>query len=192
MMMKEVVVDGFEVAIAEVQPVAGDIQDKLLEPFIAATRAALGEMAGTEVVVRAVFRQTLHPSPIPHSPMAKDRGRGEGADIAAVLELRTPPEGALVLRFPERTAAALARRILAGVSQEVDENLIRDCVAEIANVVAGQAKALLAGTAYRFAFSLPRVVVGAAEFRPQQGLDCLVVAFSSERGEFALQLFLKL
>ena len=174
-MRKEVVLDPSEIAGA--QPVAGEIRDTLLEPFITATCVALGEMASTEVVVRAVYQKT-----VPHAL----------GDIAAVLELLSAREGFLVLSFPERTAAALAGRILAGVAEEVDADLIRDCVGEIANVVAGQAKALLAGTPYRFAFSLPKVVVGGPEFRPKQGQDCLVVAFNSDLGEFAMQLVLEL
>jgi chemotaxis protein CheX len=174
--MMEVVLDSFEIASGGTQPVLGAVRDKLLEPFIAATCAALGEMASTEVVVRAVYQETHH------HPLG---------ELAAVLELRSTTEGALVLSFPRRTAAALAGRILAGVTEEVDEPLVRDCVGEIANVVAGQAKAMLAGTPYRFAFSMPKGVAGAQEFLPQPGLDCLVVAFSSEQGEFALQLFLK-
>ncbi len=169
--------DGSEVDVEGAQPVVGELRAKLLEPFIAATCAALGEMAGTEVVVRAVYQKTMH-----HAL----------GDIAAVFRLRSATEGSLVLSFPQRTAAALAGRILAGVTQEVDENLIRDCAGEIANVVAGQAKALLAETPYRFAFFMPQVVIDAKEFRPPQGLDCLVVAFRSDPGEFALQLFLKL
>jgi chemotaxis protein CheX len=92
--------------------------------------------------------------------------------------------------LPQRTAAGLAGRILAGVTQEVDENLIRDCVGEIANVVAGQTKAMLAGGPYRFAFSLPQVG-DSKEYPPQQGLECLVIAFSSDQGEFDLQLVMK-
>jgi CheY-specific phosphatase CheX len=98
-------------------------------------------------------------------------------------------EGALVLSFPQTTAAALARRILAGVTTEVDESLIRDCVGEIASVVTGQAKALIAERPFRFGFSLPQVVVNAEEFQPQQGSDSLVVEFNCDQGEFALQLF---
>jgi chemotaxis protein CheX len=175
-MMKEVVLDRFTVAVENAQPVVGEIRDMLLEPFIAATRTALGEMAGTEVAVQAVFQTSRH------------RALG---DLAVVVGLRAATEGSLVLSFPQRTAAALAGRILAGVTQEVDENLIRDCVGEIANVVAGQAKAMLAGGPYRVASSMPQVVVDANECPPQQGLDCLVVVFSSDEGEFALQLFLK-
>jgi chemotaxis protein CheX len=174
--MKEVVLDQFAVVALDAQPVDGEIRQTLLEPFIEATRTALGEMAGTEVVVRAVLQKRLH---------------GPLGDVAAVLGLRSALEESLVLSFPRRTAAALAGRMLAGVTQELDENLIRDCVGEIANVVAGQAKALLAGGPYHFTFGVPQVVVDGQEFPPQQGLDCLVVAFSSDQGDFALQLFLK-
>ena len=156
--------------------VVGEIRDCLVEPFITATRVALGEMAATEVAVRAVYQTALHYTL---------------GDIAAVLGLQSATEGFLVLGFPRRTAEALAGRILAGVKDEVDENLIRDCVGEMGNVVAGQAKAILAETPYRFTFSLPEIVVGTKELLPRPGLDCLVVAFGSDPGEFTLQLFLK-
>jgi chemotaxis protein CheX len=159
------------------QPVAGEIREKVVEPFIAALCVALGEMANTEVVVRAVYRKRIDQTL---------------TDLTAVVEFLSATEEALVLHFPEQTAAALAGRILAGVKQEVEESLVRDCVGEIANVVAGQAKALLAGTPHRLTFSLPRVVVGAGhELRPGQDLDCLIVTFQSEVGDFAMQLFLK-
>src|SRR5262245_50910092 len=108
-MRKEIVLDPSEIAGAGEQPVVGEIRDKLLEPFITATCVALGEMASTEVIARAVYQKTL-----PHAL----------GDIAAVLELLSAREGLLVLSFPERTAAAFAGRILAGVTEEVDEDLI--------------------------------------------------------------------
>ena len=175
-MRKEVGLDACVNASGDTQPVVGTIRDRLVEPFLAATCAALGEMAPTEVAVRSACWET-HPN--------------SSGDLVAVLGLVAGTEGALVLRFPKRTAAALATRILAEVTEEVDENLLQDCVGEIANVVAGQAKALLADTPYRFTFSLPRVVAGASEFQPQAGLDCLAINFSSDQGEFTMQLFLK-
>jgi chemotaxis protein CheX len=170
-------VDVSEIVAEGAQPISEENRDKLLEPFITATCTALGEMAGTEVVVRAVYQKAFHQTL---------------GDIAGVLGLRSATEGFLVLSFPNRTATAIAGRILAGVTQEVDENLVRDCVGEITNVVAGQAKAMLAGTPYHFAFSMPRVVGAGHELRPLPSLDCLVVAFSSAHGDFALQLFLNL
>jgi chemotaxis protein CheX len=160
---------------ATTQPVSGEVRNKLLEPLIAAACAGLGEMARTEVIVRGVFQPTT------------DLPSG---DIAAVVGLRSK-EGFLVLSFPERTAAALARAILAEVTEEVDGSLIRDCVGEIANVIAGQAKALLAGSPYPLTFSMPQVVDDAG-VRLGHGLDCLVVSFGCDHGEFSLQVYLKL
>jgi chemotaxis protein CheX len=169
-------VDAFANASGGANPDAGEIRDHLREPFIAAVGAALGEMAGVEVIVRSVFSK------------ASDEPSG---GISAVLELRSTVAGPLVLSFPARTASALASRILAGVTGEIDAGLIRDCVGEIANVIAGQAKALLAETVYRFAFAIPRVVVdGVPEVRPGQGQDCLGISFDSDLGSFTLQLFL--
>jgi chemotaxis protein CheX len=175
--MKETFLNGFEAAAEGGQSVDGEVRENLLEPFIAAVRAALGEMAGAEPVVRAVYRK----------PMQHAFG-----DIAAVILLRSVRgDASLVLGFPQATAAALARRILAEVKHAVEEDLIRDCVGEIANVVAGQAKALLAERPVRFEFRLPQMVVNAAEFQPCQGVDCLVVIFDCDHGSFALQLFVK-
>jgi chemotaxis protein CheX len=170
----------FEAASEGGRPVIGEIH--LLEPFVAATRAAVGEMASTEVGVRGMVRKAMH------------RALGDIAAVIGLSKKGSPPSaaspGSLVLGFPQGTAAVLARRILTGVRIEVDQKLIRDCMGEIANVVAGQAKAILAETPYRFAFTLPPAVVDAREFRAPQGLDSLVVGFTSDYGEFAMQLFL--
>jgi chemotaxis protein CheX len=172
----EAVVNMSEIVAEGAQPIDEVHRDDLLGPFITATCTALSEMAGAEAVVRAVYQQA------PQHTLG---------DIAAVVGLTSATERFLVLSFPQRTAAALAGRILAGAAQEVDEDLIKDCVGEIANVVAGQAKAMLAGGPYQFAFSIPQVVGDASQCLPQQGLDCLVVDFSSDHGEFALQLIIR-
>jgi chemotaxis protein CheX len=165
-----------EIAAEGAEPVSAEIREKLLDPFIAATGAALGEMASAEVVVRAVSRGP---------------GRHPSENICAELRFTSGIEGSLVLIFPQDTAEALAKRILVGVSSEVDPQLIRDCVGEIGNVVAGQAKALLAATPYHFTFSLPKVVY-VEDFQAPPVPVCLVADFNCNSGEFALELFLKL
>ena len=196
----------FDAAFKGGQPVLVEIH--LLEPFIAATRAALNEMAGTEVGVRGMVRTALHHAlgdivaviGLSRKRSGEDQGLqfGEEPPNSSCLRTTDPwpltsaSAEALILGFPQRTAAALASRILTGVTTEVDQNLIRDCMGEIANVVTGQAKALLAETAYRFVFALPPVVDDVKKFRHSPGLDCLMVVFTCDQGEFALQLCLEL
>jgi CheY-specific phosphatase CheX len=63
---------------------------------------------------------------------------------------------------------------------------------EVGNVVAGQAKTIMGATPFDFTFSLPRVVSGTeADVQPRPGQKGFGVAFSSDAGDFALQLFPK-
>jgi chemotaxis protein CheX len=157
------------------RPVSQEVRDRLAEPLVAAACLALRECAGTEAVVRAVSWQTFSQT---------------RADVTAVLRLRGASEGALTLSCPLPTAAALAGRMLNEVAQDPDEALVRDCLGELANVIAGQAKALLAGTPYHFAFSTPSVGTGVGpEIWPRPGGECLVIAFDSDVGDVVLRLY---
>src|SRR6185436_11611210 len=101
------------------------------------------EMAGIEIAVRSVYQKTHH----------KMFG-----DISAVIGLIARAEGAMVLSFPDGSAEAVVKRILAGMTDDPAEDMIRDCIGEIANVIVGQARGLLAGTDYAFAMSTPTIV----------------------------------
>lgn len=152
-------------------------RDEVAEPlqsYIAAATLTLAEMANTLVVVRQISRAQLNQM---------------GGDVSAVVELASAHEKMLVLSFPEQTATTLAQRILSEAKVEVNESLIRDCVGEIANVIAGQAKTLLAGTAHQMTFSLPRVAASALpEVEIEQARPGWVVAFDGDAGEFFLGL----
>ena len=162
----------------ETHPVALEVREQILDPFIKATTVALRDWANTEMVVLSVFRQTLH------------RRLG---DLAAMLHLQSRTVNSLTLSFPQRTAEALARRILAGSSVAVDQALIRDCLAETVNVIAGQAKALLHGTPHHFVFFMPIVLDAARlETLAQPAGDCLLVSCDSDLGPFTLQVFVDL
>jgi chemotaxis protein CheX len=175
-MRRELVVDGSERDSAGRRSADGEEEALPLESFITATTVALAEMARTEVAVREVYRA------------APDDAWG---GVSAVLELTSATEGLLVLSFPEPVAAAIAKRVLVDVKEEINESLVRDCVGEIANVIAGQAKTLLAGTTHQLTFSLPEVVAGDnARSRPERDRGCLVIAFGSDLGEFTLRLVL--
>jgi chemotaxis protein CheX len=172
-----VVVDAHANDARVARPIPAEVRALLLESFAAATCAALGEMAGTTVIVKPSDSSSSHePS--------------EG--FSAVLDLQSAVEGPLILQLPRKTASALASRILAGVTDEVDEDLICDCLGEVANVVAGQAKAVLAETPCFFAFSIPKVVVGdRPELQSGHDENWLVISFESDLGSFTSHLFLK-
>ena len=143
--------------------------DELLEPFITAVATTLREMAGVDVIVRKTFRAT---------------GNEGLADVSVVLRLVADTEGLLILSFPTETAAALTRRVLVEVGGEPDEGMVRDCVAELLNVIAGQAKTLLFGTPRHFTLSTPTVLTAGFV----EGVGRAVVRFDSDAGEFTLHL----
>ncbi len=142
-----------------------------VEPLGTAVRQTLVEMAGVEVAVQSVHGR--------EAPAAL-------GDIAAVLELASARPGLLIMSFSTRTAQALAGYVLAEVHEELTPALVQDCMGEITNVIAGQAKALLHGTPHHFSFSPP--VVHAGVFKLPEDMTSIVLAFDSNVGGCALQL----
>jgi chemotaxis protein CheX len=145
--------------------------DELIGPFAEAVAIALREMAGVEAVVRDAAPVT---------------GPDGFSDVSAVLRLSTGGEGYMVLSLPTATATALATRVLADAA-EPDDEMVRDCAGEMANVIAGQAKTMLVGNPHHFTFSTPRVASGDPGLPPGERW---VATFVSEAGEFSLHLCL--
>jgi len=147
-------------------------RESLVNPFISATSVTLQEMAGTEVFPREVYRADVCKTV---------------TDITAIIGLTFSSTGNLALGFPHDAATAVATRMLAETGVDVDDELIRDCVGEIANVISGQAKALLHGTRFAFTHCTPQVLLG-ADREVSRDVDCYAIVFGSEVGEFTLQI----
>jgi chemotaxis protein CheX len=160
----------------DARAISAETRTPHLEAFVTATRTAIGEMANAEVVVRELSHGSC------------DREMGS---ISALLRLEFATLGFLLLTFPKQTATNIARRMLAEVPAELDEQLICDCVGEIGNVVAGQAKTLLAGTPYCFTFSVPQILIDEEGNLRSKGLSTLDVLFDGEMGQFRLRLYLE-
>jgi chemotaxis protein CheX len=141
--------------------------DELVEPFASSVILTLREMAGVEAAVREIKQST---------------GQDDFGDVSAVLRLIGANEGYLALSFPNATANALAARVLSDAAN-VNADMIHDCIGELVNVVAGQAKALLFGTPGHFTLSTPTVVLGVPEL--PAGTRWMA-EFVSEVGEFRL------
>jgi CheY-specific phosphatase CheX len=143
--------------------------DVLVGAFTEAVGTTLREMAGLEVVPRGVTTGRVT----------------EPLSFCANLRLSSPGDGDLTLDFPREVVKELARRVFAQAGFEADDPLLADCVGEVANVVAGQAKTLLFGTPQHFVFSLPSVM---PEALPNPEAERLILTFTSEIGEFVLYL----
>lgn len=142
---------------------------ELIEAFISATTFTVLEMARVEVFVR-------DSSPAPASEA--------GAGTCAMIRLLSPRGDSLLsLVMPEPTAAALTQRLLPDTP--ADPELIRDCVGEFANVIAGQAKTLLVGTPSHFDLTTPTFQTGVpAAYNSGRWR----IQFDSEAGSFAVYL----
>ena len=157
-------------------PIVSEIRQNLLGPFVDSIVGSLQAMANTSAVVRSSYQKN---------------GYKMFGDVSAVIGLVASAEGSMVLSFPEATAVDVSKRILAGIDDNPDSDMVRDCVGEFANVVAGQAKGILSSTPFHFTLSTPTVISGDGhEIRHKPGMPCLVTAFGTEIGDFALQLCL--
>jgi CheY-specific phosphatase CheX len=161
---------------ADTRPVAQDVREQLLEPFIRGVRAALGEMAGVEVAVHSVYQTS-------------EFRRFD--DVAAVVELGGATPRWLVISLTEQTATALAGRLLPTVTEDDRGKLLQDFTGEIANIVARQAKTALAASSLRITCSLPKVADASATSPiPEHCVNGIVVVFDSAAGGLGMRLIL--
>jgi CheY-specific phosphatase CheX len=143
-----------------------DVDDPIVEAFGEAVGVTLREMAGVEAVLCGMA----------DGPVA------DGPDTLSVLLRLTSGDGYIALCFPGPVAAVIARRVLAETGAEPDAVMVRDCLGEVANVIAGQAKTLLCGTPHHFFFSTPSAVPSP----PADGPRGWAARFASDVGEFTL------
>lgn len=160
---------------AGARAVENEIRAQFLAPFTDATAVSFREVAATEVF----------PGPALLTTKPLDFGQR-----SALIDLNFPSgTGALVLSVSEPAAGVLATRVLAGQDVAIDALLIDDCLGEIANVIAGQGKAMLYGTERHYTFGTPRVASGLDRASFFEGrAEWYVLSFQSELGMIFLQI----
>jgi chemotaxis protein CheX len=136
--------------------------------------------AWTEAFVTSITTTLRDLAGVEAAPLGAEAAVEPRADVTARIRLSGTRQGELVLCLPTATATALAERVLAGAAA-VDPAMVLDCMGELANVIAGQAKTLLYGTPDHFMLSPPTVTAGDAGPIPA---DDACVRFGSEVGEF--------
>jgi len=115
---------------------------RYINPFIGAIQNLFKTMLETEVLVG--------------SPSLKDKGE-RSADISALIGFSGDAAGIVALCFSNQVAAKVASKF-ADAEVTVDEPDLGDALGELANMVAGQAKAKMDGL--NITITLPMVVAG--------------------------------
>lgn len=144
-----------------------------INPFIESVYELFSTMLGTSVN---------------RGDVGLSRGAGNPRDIMALIGLSGPARGTVAISFPTDTALKMVSKLI-GTEIRVVDDTVSDGVAEIVNIVAGNAKAkMTAGGSAVIDLSLPTVVRGNSYNvdYPSQAV-WLEVPFTSELGEFSLR-----
>lgn len=152
-----------------------------MEPFIDATRRTFKVMLGMDVEAHEV---------------SQGKGISTGYDVSGIVSLdRLGSDdlcGSVVLSFSEEVARRAVGRVFGEEGPVPLDQDAADAVGEIINVVAGGAKRGLAKLGIEGCrASLPTVILGTQHrvFR-MRDVDSYVAGFSSDIGEFVLQVFI--
>lgn len=109
-------------------------------------------------------------------------------DISGVMGLSGDYHGSVVISLPVKLALKTTAKMLCEPERSSLDAGVRDCLGEIINIIAGQAKAALSSTSYRFALALPTVIVGKGHrVHIQEDSPTLVMVFAMESEKFCIQ-----
>lgn len=148
------------------------ISVEYINPFITATLQALEVMAAVRPARGHPFVKTDH--------VAK-------GDISSVIGLAGEATGSVAVTFPERLARKIYENMVGEEAAELDEG-VRDAIGEVANMVAGGAKAALAQQGFAFRIAIPSIIVGKGHTIEHKGDGpCLVVPFALDGETFWLE-----
>jgi chemotaxis protein CheX len=132
---------------------------------------------------------TMLSSKARHGTIGMADGVGGRYQLTSLIGLSGKARGTVSLSFPNETAIEAAKRLVMADSTEVDKTVI-DTVAEMANIVAGGAKAkFVKGDEEPIELSLPYVIRG-NNFKVIYPSDSvwLEIPFESDLGPFSMRL----
>lgn len=147
------------------------MEPEYLSPFI----------QGVEELVQTMLQTSCRVDASPGS---------EDADVSGVISMAGEINAQLALSFPKRTARRMVAQMLAIEESEVDEAILGDGVGEMANIVAGRAKARFGGGDAPLQLSLPSIIIGSHHdisfFRAR---DVTILRVQTEIGDFLLRVW---
>ena len=147
-----------------------------INPFVTATVETFQSMLNTKVVPGKIFLV---------------KGAKLQHDISGIIGLSGGAKGTVTLSFPKISALKSVSAFI-GEKVAVMDDVVKDAIGELANIVAGAAKRDLAQ--FKISISLPTVIIGenhevqggkevtpmGVPFESPLGNFCLIVGFQSE------------
>jgi chemotaxis protein CheX len=151
---------------------SGSIDVRYVNPFVEAVDNVFTTMLNLKPQ-----RQTLRLSP----------AAPPGPQLTSIIGISGQIQGVVALRFPPPAALAFAGRLLGSGMTEMNEEVV-DAIAELVNMVAGNAKAKL-NQDPPLQLGLPTVVEGIGyRLKYPSGAVWLEVPFESEAGPFSMEI----
>ena len=110
--------------------------------------------------------------------------------IAGIIGLASARfSGSIALCFPEKVFLYIMSQMLGEEYSEIDDDL-QDGVAEMLNIIFGQAKTVLNDQGYKLEMALPNIIRGKEiqTFSVTGGTPVVVLPFTTEVGEFYIEI----
>src|SRR5215468_5408167 len=148
---------------------------ELIQPFINAADA--------------VFAESLNgPTRIGDLSMEEDTYRRKG--VAALIAIKGDIEGRVILDLAPEVAVKVASA-LAGSEVDASEQVVRETVCELANMVIGNSVTLLNDQGYRFKVFPPEVHMSHEGLAGTHDTEALVLAIDTPCGEIHLNIAMR-
>jgi len=146
---------------------------RLINPFVSSVREVFKTMLKTDIIVSKPILKAINEN---------------NADVSAIIGLSGDAVGSVVLSFPMLTATRAASKF-SGVDMGHRHEDFADALGELANMVAGSAKAKLDGLSVNV--SLPNVIVGREHIvAPSKTTPRLALPCDSSLGRFCVEVAL--
>ncbi len=111
--------------------------------------------------------------------------------ISGVIGLAGKYKGVLAIHIPVSLACAITTNFLGMDVREINED-VEDAVGELANMLGGNVKTILAENGNDIALSLPTTISGKEyDFQTQKSVERILVQFAADNSEFIVELQLE-
>lgn len=148
---------------------------ELIQPFINSADAVLAESLQCETHIGDVS-------------MEENTYRRKG--VAAIIEIAGDIEGRIILDTEPATAMHIAKH-LAGGDVETSDELVRETVCELANMVIGNAITSLNDQGFRFKISPPELHTAEQGLSGSEETEALVMCFETAKGSVYMNIAMR-